>query len=229
MNNLFTIDHLACAKSLTKEALKLKKYKAMHPVLAVFTGIFMLPFMILSAFIILSYVVIAYLRNVCASPIRALHGLVNSEGKEVRHAPQAIIYFFSWPIIFFLYFMEAVTIPLLTISYTLSAISTYICTLGGVKFHATPEKAEEADIGEVKGRYLVLPIVFICICACILIVMLIHFAIDYSNWSNAQYYSYFRYGTYSFQALPGYIGAYLLFAAIYSVIGFARNPKEKKN
>ena len=231
MNNLFTIDHLSCAKLLTKEALKLKKYKAMHPVLAVFTGIFMLPFILMAALVIVNYVIIAYLRNVCASPIRALHGLVNSEGKEVRHAPQTVIYFISWPTIFLLYFMEAIMIPLLTISYTLASICVYICTLGGVKFNAMPENADKIDMGEVKGRYLVLPIVYISVCALLFIVMLIHFAIDYANWSslvNNSYYYYYYGGSYSFQAMPAYIGIYMAFSAIYSIIGFARHPKEKK-
>lgn len=230
MNNLLKIDHLNCAKKLALEALKLKKYKAMHPILAIFTGVFMLPFVALAVMFLISLVAIAYIRNICVMPIRAFHGLVNNEGKEVRHAPQTVIYIISWPIISLLYIFEAMAIPMLTIFYTCTSICTYICTLGGFKLHVFPEKVDDADSGEVKGRYLVLPIVFVSVCALLFIVMLIHLAIDYGNWQSwANYYGRFFNLTYSFEYSYIYGIIYALYTIAYTFAGFARRPREKKN
>ena len=106
MNNLLKIDYIECMRNLMREAFSFKKYKVMNLFLAVVTAIIMVPFIACSLVFAGIYMCVAFFHRVITAPIRALHGLVNAEGKDVRHAPQTVIYIISWPAIFFLYFLE---------------------------------------------------------------------------------------------------------------------------
>ena len=230
MNNLLKIDYIECMKNLMREAFSFKKYKVMNLFLAVVTAIIMVPFIACSLVFAGIYMCVAFFHRVITAPIRALHGLVNAEGKDVRHAPQTVIYIISWPAIFFLYFLEAMAIPTLTVLYAITSVFTYIWTLGGYKFHVFPEKSYEMT-KEVNGKYNVLPIVFVSISALILILIpLIHMGIDYGQWVDTiqRYGQNSRYYTYSFNYYPIYLGISCVFSFFYSIFGFAPRPKGEK-
>ena len=224
MNNLLKIDYMECMRKLMSQAFSLKKYKAMNGALAVFTFIFMIPFLLMSLMGAGMYMCVAFFHRVITTPIRALHGLMNSEGKDVRHAPQTVIYIVSWPVIFFLYFMEAMAIPTLTVLYASTSVATYVWSLGGYKFHAFPEKVDECEI-EVEGRYNILPIVYVAITTTIVaLIPLLHMLVDYTEYVSRSY----GYGAnnYTFAYYGIYIGLSIIFSFFYSIFGFARHPKK---
>ena len=227
MNNLLSIDFIDRMRKLMIEAFKIKKYKAMNKVLAVFSFIAMLPIVVLGLLLAGTYFFWAFLYKVMTDPIKALHGLVNSEGKDVRHAPQTVIYIISWPTIFMLYCIEALMIPMLSIVYAMTSVVTYIWTLGGYKFHIFPEKAENMEIA-VEGRYENgIPLFYVLMSGAILgAIPLLHLLVDYMNFisqygSKMAYYYYFAY-------YPIYVGVSVVFSSIFSILCLSRFPKNKK-
>lgn len=227
MNNLLSIDFIDRMRRLMREAFKIKKYKAMNKALAVFSIIAMLPIIITCLVFAGTYFCWAFFYKVMTDPIKALHGLVNSEGKDVRHAPQTVIYIISWPTIFLLYCIEALMIPVLSMIYAVTSVLSYIWTLGGYKFHIFPEKAENIEI-TVEGKYEnSLPLFYVLMSGAILaVVPLLHLLIDYMNFiseygSKMAYYYYFPY-------YPIYIGISVVFSAIFSILCLSKLPKDKK-
>jgi hypothetical protein len=81
---------------------------------------------------------------------------------------------------------------------------------------------------EVNGRYLWLPIVFITVGCLITVIVpsihgLIYFAELYANYLEKMFVPNFVLLIY-----PIYAGVHILFASIYSLVGFAPNPKIKE-
>lgn len=218
---LFEIDFLQKLGVLLKEAFKFKKYKTMHPALAVFTGIFMIPLVLISFVLVAVVAVLEFFFSVLTSPVKYLHAVVHDEGKVVMHATQFIIYFISWPLVFMLYALMSFLIVLIVPIYALLSITVYIWTLGGFKFHLYMNKYEDISI-ETSGRCCWLSIVFIIVSSFISIIVpsihgVIHFVDLYANYIENTFIESFVGSVY-----PMYLGIQILFASVYSLIGFSR-------
>ena len=171
--SLFQIDYLKKTGALMKEALTLKKYKAMHPAFAIFVGIFMSPFLIAGLLLTAILAIFAFVCNLILTPLSHIYSLFHNEAKDVKHATQFLIYLVSWPLFFLAYFVFSWVFIITYILYAILSIDMYVFTLGGFKFHVFPG-ADSHDIAiKVKGRYLALPIVTICISAVLLIAIVI--------------------------------------------------------
>ncbi len=223
--NYFEIDFLAKLKTLLTEAFKFKKYKAMNPALAVFTGIFMLPIVVCSFFVTAFLAALGFAYNVFASPIKGLHKLVNGEGKGVMHATQAIIYLLSWPLILFFYALISLMLLFILPSYALLSFLLYVWSLGGFKFHLFIK--DESIEKEVTGSYKpILPFAFVIISAIILVVIpFIHGIICFID----LFYNYMEYAfpdIFFGEIYPIYVGVQIVFAVLISLLGLARHPKE---
>ena len=224
--NFFEIDFLTRMATLLKEAFKFKKYKAMHPVWAVFTGIFMLPIVLASFGVIAVLSVLGFVFSFVSYPVKYMHDILNKEGKEVKHATQAILYFISWPWIFLSYALVAVLLFVLIPIYAVLAILTYIWTLGGFKFHLFVNYTDDISI-EVKGRYVFLPIVYVGVGALVtFFIPLVHGFIHYAELYSLYLEKYFTL-TFFGGIYPSYIGIHIAFTVLYALIGFARHPREK--
>lgn len=124
-------------KRLNREFFKFKKYKRMHPALAVFAGIALIPFAVLY-FVLLGLLFVEVIFfTLIEAPIRALHKIVRDEGKEVKHATQAVVYFLSWGILFFFYVIYAFISFFIFVGYFFLQLFGYIASLAGYKFHIT--------------------------------------------------------------------------------------------
>ena len=221
---LYETDFLQKMVILLKEAFKFKKYKAMPSALAVFTGILMLPIVVASFFAIALLSILGFAFAVRSAPVKYLHEIVNQEGKGVQHATQAIIYLISWPVVFFFYILMSALLLLLIPTYALVAFLTYVWSLGGFKFHLFANY--EGDIAiEVKGTYKLLPLVFVIVGAMFLVVMpVFHGVIRYMELYNLYLERYF-FAEFS-NIYTIYVMLHAFFATLYSLIGFAPNPKE---
>lgn len=204
--NIFELDYLNCVITLLKEAFSFKKYKAMHPVLAVFTGIFMLPFVIGSSITAMTLIAVTFCFKVTKLPIDFLHDLMKSEGKDVHPATQFIIYFLSWSVVFSLYATLSLSLVVITVLYAFLSLETYIWTLGGYKFHALIGAAGEKIAIRARVNYRPkTPLIFIIVCAVILALEVV---------------LYFTVGIAPVLAL---YAAYLLFAVLYVALAMTKN------
>ncbi len=222
--NLFEVNFLDKMSALLKEAFKFKKYKAMDPALAVFTGIFMLPIVIASFLVTAMLAMVCFAYSVLSTPVKFLHEIVSSEGKRVMHATQFIIYFFSWPIVLVVYAVMSFLMLLIFPLYALLSFLTYVWSLGGFKFHLFPTQTDDIEI-EVHGSYKVLPIAYIVASAVVLVLVplihgVIYFMDLYYVYAESLFFKGFFGGIYSM-----YISASVVFSVLYSLIGFARFPK----
>jgi hypothetical protein len=154
---------------LFKEAFLLKKYKAMNPVLPVLVGILMIPFALLTLVGAIFLYSISYIFKIAVLPIEQLHSLLHEEGQSVMHATQFVIYLLSWVFIFWAYTMFCFLSVITTILYSFCSVTTYVWTLGGIKFHLFPN---QDDISvSVEGTYnILLPVIML---AGVVVLMLI--------------------------------------------------------
>ncbi len=171
--SLFEIDYLKKTWKLMQEAFKFKKYKAMHPAFAVFVGIFMLPFVVVSIALTAVLTVLCFVYSLLLTPVKHFHSIVHAEGQTVKAGAQFWIYFFTWIILFAFYLVFSFIPVVIYLLYILLVIFSYIFSLGGFKFHIYPNAdsddiAKENDLS--KGRFLVVPILFISIIGVLLIV-----------------------------------------------------------
>lgn len=157
----FTTDFLEKTTALFQQAFTLKKYKAMHIVLAILVGIVMLPFAaicFIAAGILYGF---GYLFKIVTLPVEELHKLLHNEGQAVKHGTQFILYFISWGFIFTSYAMLSLLTVFATILYSVCSITAYVWTLGGIKFHVFPAQADDISV-EVTGKYKpILPIILV--------------------------------------------------------------------
>lgn len=220
----FSVNFMERANVVLKEALKMKKYKAMPLALAIVVGIFMLP-LVLASFICAALVFISgYLYFVASQPVQSLHKLLREEGQNVKHGTQVVVYLLSWSVVFGAYALLSLLLISLTVQYTLFAIITYLWTLGGFKFHAF---ASEEDISiEVEGKYKIgFPIVFIAVMGALLVILPAINTIsafvkyDYGVTFNALA-TVFKIKMHSTDVLR------LLFSVLYSAVVFAPFPKK---
>lgn len=220
--NLFQIDFLGKMAALLKEAFKFKKYRAMHPALAVFTGIFMLPMVAVSFVVTALLTVLCFAFAVLSSPVKYLHGIVNNEGKEVKHATQTAIYLISWPVVFALYLvMSALLVAILPV-YALLSIILYAWTLGGFKFHLFPNEADDISI-EVTKRYFVLPLIFVILSALVAIGCIVNGSVVFAKLWMKYLEKWFPLVFFGPNGLFWtYVGGHTAFAFLYSIIGFNR-------
>ena len=224
--NLYEIDYLKKMSALLQEAFKLKKYKAMPKALAVFCFILMTPIVAASFLVTAFFSFFAFAFAVISSPVKYLHEIVHVEGKEVKHATQAIVYLISWPFVFFLYALMSFLMLLLLPTYALLSFLCYVWSLGGFKFHLFPNQADDISI-EVKGTYRFLPIVFLIVGGIILVLIpIIHgiicFGELYEYYMERYFAQIFFIGVY-----PKYVALHTAFATFYSLLGCVRHPKAK--
>ena len=222
--NFFEIDFLAKMKALLLEAFKFKKYKAMHPCLAVFTGIFMLPIVLMSFVATASLAALSFFYAVLSSPVKFLHAVVNGEGKGVMHATQAVIYLISWPTVFFCYALLTVLLLFILPTYALLSFLLYVWSLGGFKFHLFPNTDDiEKDVNGTYG--IVLPLVFILVSAVILVIIPLVHGVNCFIELYENYLERFFFDIFFFEIYPSYVGIQTVFATLFSLIGLARRPK----
>lgn len=221
--NLFQIDFLGKMATLLKEAFKFKKYRAMNPALAVFTGIFMLPLVAISFLITAILALLCFAFAVLSAPVKYLHGIVNNEGKEVKHATQAIVYLISWPMVFALYLaMSALLVAILPV-YAALSITLYAWSVGGFKFHLFPHTQDDISI---ETSYHFPPAAMIVASFSFFLIPATHAGIKYFNlWLK------YLEGTFMKEfstCLLIYVIGYVVYMALYAGIGFTLHAKAKK-
>ena len=219
----FSVNFMDRTNAVIKEALLLKKFKAMPLALAIIVGIFMLPIILLSAILAIFLYVFGYLFSIVSLPVDRLYKILHDEGQSVQHATQFIIYFLSWTFIFSAYATLSFLLIVLTVMYSLFSILSYIWTLGGFKFHLF---ASEENISvEVNGKYnTLIPVIYVGVAAALLLILplfqTISIVVDFPKVTSDLFFQ-----IYEAKIIAGR-GLRILFAAVYSLVAFAPNPKK---
>ena len=219
----FTTDYLEKTTALFKEAILLKKYKAMPVALAILVGIVMLPFALMTAIGALFLYGISYIFKIVVLPIEQLHKLLHTEGQSVQHATQFIMYFLSWSFIFSAYTMFCFMSVITTILYSFCSIATYIWSLGGIKFHVFPNK-DDISVS-VEGQYnIILPVILLIGVAVLMLIVPLIQAIGYSAEIGFEYIKFDMFLDLYKLKMVGMQGISLLFTAVYTVVALALRP-----
>ena len=211
------------AKRLAREVLSFKNYKKMHPALAVFTGIFLIPFAAAFFIELGSLFVLCIIFTLVQAPINYLHGIVKNEAKEVNPVAHVFIYAISWPLLFILYALFALISLFIYFQYFWTQLVGYIVAIAGYKFHLTP--AEE-DISKDDDRKLnVQGAVFVGVNALLVISLAVYAVALYGSLYNVYREAEFGIEFSLVASVFGYI--FLAFDIIYIPIAFnvGRKPE----
>ena len=152
-------DNLVC---LCKNAFSNKKYLVLPKALRVLTRIFMLPAYVLFLIYIAFGFLIVVIYNIIISPNQFLHKILHDEAVTLNGAAQFILYFISWPLIFFYYVLVASLTTVLLIMYLFAMITAYIASLGAFKINIELSKqvVEKDEVYDVK-KLKILSILFV--------------------------------------------------------------------
>ena len=121
-------------KDLVNETLLCKSYKKMTAAKRVLCIIALAPFIALYTCMLLAYWLIAIVYKFAADMLEYINAFVKSEGKDARHAAEAVIYLVAFPIVFAMKLMNAVIAFVMMIVHFFVSMVGYIATFGGIKF-----------------------------------------------------------------------------------------------
>ena len=174
--NFLSVDFAKGTTALFKEAFKFKKYKAMPIFFAIVVGICQIGFAIASFIVAGLIYVFNFLKKLFAIPVEYMHSIVRNEKDEVKAGAQTVIYLISWPFIFLSYLVLTSLVVFLNVLYILLALTTFVWTLGGFRFHLLLSEANDIE-KNVEGKYnktvLILFIVGILAIAILLPIVLV--------------------------------------------------------
>ena len=160
------------ANRLAKEVFSLKRYAKMPKALAVFVGIFLAPFFVGFIFALGALFIASILFAIMQAPLDYLHRVLREEGDRVKTATQVVVYFFSWPFVFFLYIWYALLTLFIYIAYFVSVCFGYIISLGGIFFHVDPFYEKIGKEVEREPNYKIyIPVIHVAVCATLLLAL----------------------------------------------------------
>ncbi len=130
-------------KALLSDSLTLKNYKRMSKFAAILCAILLLPFIALYACVMALYGLALIAKKIIDSPTDYLLSFVKDEGRDVKHATQAVIYLIGFPLIFALKALTCALVFVIFVTHFAASLIGYIATLGGMKF--SPFLIDETD------------------------------------------------------------------------------------
>ena len=225
--------------TLFKESFKFKKYKALHPFFAVVVGLCQLPYVLISFLTAAAIYVFDFIVGVLAYPFEQVHGLIRREKDEVRGAAEAVIYFLSWPFLFLFYIILTFMTFVLNVLYVVAALTTFIWSLGGFKFHLFLSRAGDIK-KDVKGKYShAVSIVFTVIIGVLFILLpIILGLITFATQTASEFYpnttiidpnsGYKNFGVCLGEAFGVGIAVCSVFSLLYTLIAYAPFPRVKE-
>jgi len=223
----FYVDYLQKTTDLLKEAFKFKKYKAMPAALAVFLGLIVLPFVLVSFALAAVLFIGSFIYKVISAPMEHLHDVVHKEGQSVKHATQFIVYFISWGFIFTLYVLASFLMLFLTFIYALFSLVVYLWTFGGVKFHLYADETDDISV-TVNTKYpTVLPLMLLLSVIIILVLIPLIMMVATLLPLHISKITVDVVMAVLISSIISMVPFYLVFTAFYCAIGLCPYPKAK--
>lgn len=128
-------DFLVSMNRLWGMSFSFRTYKKVPLVAAIFAGIILWPVLLLSLLFSLVYYCNAIFLKICTIPLEYLTNLLHDEGKDVKHATQAVIYLIGFPLVFLMNVVRSFLTISLVIQYAIISFLNYLWTLKGFEFH----------------------------------------------------------------------------------------------
>ncbi len=121
-------------KDLVKESLLFRSFKRLGVLPRNLCFIIVLSFIVLYFIGMLYYGLILVCHKLINAPADYIMSFIKTEGREVKHATQAIVYFIGFPSVFALKFVTGFVILALFIVHIFVSIIGFVATLGGITF-----------------------------------------------------------------------------------------------
>jgi len=176
-----------------REFLLWENYRQMPLALAILSGIVMAP-VILIVFVLFGILsVIYFFFYLFSLPANFLLEFIKGEGREVKHATQAVIYFIGFPFIFLWYVYMAVAIVFVYIGYILYSVALYYASLGSValRLDLVKESEKESSITPLKvidkKKYFKSALAFVIVSYCLPLLTITTFVARYIISFNTGY------------------------------------------
>jgi len=180
-------------QSRMKEFLLWENYRQMPLALAILSGIVMIPATMI-AFVLFGFLsVIYFFFYLFSLPANFLLEFIKGEGREVKHATQAVIYFIGFPFIFFWYVYMAFSIVFIYIGYIFYSLAIYYASLGAVSMRLDLVKESEKDVVVPplktvdKKKYFKSALTFVIVNYCLPLITITTFVVMYILSFNAGY------------------------------------------
>jgi len=168
-----------------KEFLLWENYRQMPLALAILSGIVMIPATIM-AFVLFGFLsVIYFFFYLFSLPANFLLEFIKGEGREVKHATQAIIYLIGFPFIFMWYIYMAFSIVQLYLCYIVYDVALYYASLTAVplKLDLVKESSKEETISPLttydKKKYFKPSLAFVIVNYCLPLISITAFVVAY--------------------------------------------------
>ena len=128
------MDYIGVIRGLFKEAKRDEKFQDMSSVARIIIKVGLFPLAVLAFLAKAYYYVNFFIYKGFFLPLEHLHAVVKKEGQEVKHGTQVIIYWIAFPLIFFMYIMQALFAVGFYFQWFVVMTLVYLKSLGGVRW-----------------------------------------------------------------------------------------------
>ncbi len=163
-------------KDLVRESCLFRTFNRMAFLPAAICFLIALPFILVYVAGLLIYGSILILFKLLNAPTDYIHGFLKSEGKEVRHLTQAVIYAIGFPAIFALKFLTGFLVFILFIVHMLVSIIGFVATLGGITFAPFLLDPVDRTVERDESEYSQVPLTCFIAFGMVLLVLSLAFA-----------------------------------------------------
>lgn len=137
------MDYSLSIKNLFAEVSRLKSYSRLHPVLRVIVTIFMLPFIVSAAAMVVVYSVLCFFRNAWQIISDELESWLKSKEQDKHWGPTVVIYYVSLPFIFLVRALMAVVFSgAIYIAWFFIMMFAYVASLGSIRWQPYLNKVD---------------------------------------------------------------------------------------
>jgi hypothetical protein len=125
------IDFLSRINKLWNVSFTFRSYKKLFPAASAISALVLWPFLLASLLLSGFYYLYAFILKICSVPVDFLSKVMHEEGREVKHATQAIVYFVAFPVVFFMYILISFFTINLVVLYFFISVFNYAWTIKG--------------------------------------------------------------------------------------------------
>lgn len=156
---------------LVKETFALRNYKRMNVACAILSAIVMIPFIFQYVAYMLIYGMFVIAHRLVSTPADYLMSFIRNEGKDVRHAPQTVMYIFGFPLVLIGKALATFIVFIIGILHFLSSVEGYLATLGGITFSPFVLTPVDRTKSEQKPAYRLAPVVLFVVLGLFLLIL----------------------------------------------------------
>ncbi len=163
-------------KDLVRESCLFRTFNRMAFLPAAICFLIALPFILVYIAGLLVYGSILILFRLLNAPTDYIHAFLKSEGKDVQHITQAVIYAIGFPAIFALKFLTGFLVFILFIVHMLVSIVGFVATLGGITFAPFLLDPVDRTVERDESEYSQVPLTCFIALGLVLLVLSLAFA-----------------------------------------------------